>query len=84
MNELRPIHEIARDIRNAWGTKVYFGAKPYLDALRYLDTVADSFDQDSGVSVILYFLANAQTFRGAQARALKAELRLHLPKEYRK
>jgi hypothetical protein len=80
----RPIREIAKNIYVAWGSKVYFGAKPYLDALRYLDTAADSFGQDSGVNVILYFLVNAQTFRGTEARALKAELRLHLPKEYRK
>jgi hypothetical protein len=73
----RPISDIARDISRAW-PKPYFGAKPYLDAMRSLYRVSDAYGYDSGESVILYFLANASTFRGDAARALKAELKAAL------
>jgi hypothetical protein len=70
----RPIHEIATDIKAAW-PKVYFGAVPYLDAMRSLDKITDSFGYDSADSIVRYFLSNASTFRGERARALKAELK---------
>lgn len=71
----RPVYQIARDIKKAWGPKVYFGAKPYLDALLSLDGPSDAYACDSGKSVALYFLGNASTFRGPEAKALKAELK---------
>lgn len=71
----RPLHVIAADIRKAWQPKVNFAAKPYLDAMAELDTINDNYYLDSAKSVVLYFLANAQTFRGEQAKALKAELK---------
>lgn len=70
----RPINVIAREIRNNW-PKVYFGAVPYLDAMRSLDRITDSYGEDSGKSVVLYFLSNANTWRGEKARELKTELR---------
>lgn len=73
----RPISDIARDISRAW-PKPYFGAKPYLTAMRSLYRASDVYGYDSGESVILYFLANASTFRGDTARALKAELKAAL------
>ena len=71
----RPIYEIARDIRKAWGPKVNFAAKPYLDAMRDLSSINDKYMYDTGKSVVLYFLSNASTFRGEEAKALKAELK---------
>jgi hypothetical protein len=71
----RPIYEIARDIRKVWGPKVNYAAKPYLDAMRDLSSIDDKYICDSGESVVLYFLANAATFRGDEAKALKAELK---------
>ena len=70
----RPLHEIAREIRNDW-KRPYFGAEPYLDAMFSLDSITDNFMYDSGHSVVLYFLANAQTWKGDTARRVKAELK---------
>ena len=75
MSEHRPIHEIAREIRKDWGSKVNFAAKPYLDAMGMLDRITDNFYADSGVSVVLYFLSNASTWRGETARRIKKELK---------
>lgn len=70
----RPIYEIAREIRNDW-KRPYFGAEPYLDAMFSLDTIDDTFFDDGARSVVLYFLANAQTWKGDTARRVKAELK---------
>lgn len=70
----RPIYEIAREIRNDW-KRPYFGAVPYLDAMFALDTIDDTFFADSAHSVVMYFLANANTWKGDTARRVKAELK---------
>jgi hypothetical protein len=72
-NTSRPIYQIAAEIKNDW-KKVYFGAVPYLDAMLTLRTINDNFFYDSGKSVVLYFLANAQTWKGETARRIKKEL----------
>tara|TARA_B100000524_G_scaffold163977_1_gene83750 strand:- start:1409 stop:1633 length:225 start_codon:yes stop_codon:yes gene_type:complete len=74
---MRSIKEIASEIETDW-TKVNFAALPYLDAMHSLDSVSDSYGLDSGQSVVAYFLANAGTWRGDRARALKAELKAML------
>lgn len=71
----RPLHEIAREIRADWKPKVYFGAVPYLDAMASLDAITDSYGLDSAKSIVVYFLANANTWRGETARRVKAELK---------
>lgn len=70
----RPLYIIANDIRADWA-RPYFGAVPYLDAMGALDSIEDKFFEDSAKSVVLYFLANAQTWRGDTARRVKAELK---------
>ena len=70
----RPIYEIAREIRKDW-VKVNYGAKPYLDAMADLHYVTDSYYMDSAKSIILYFLSNASTWKGENAKRIKAELR---------
>lgn len=70
----RPIHAIAREIAQDW-PKPYFGAVPYLEAMRSLNSVRDAYGCDSAVSVVSYFLANAQTWRGPVAQRVKAELK---------
>jgi hypothetical protein len=72
--EQRPIYEIAEEIRKDW-RPVWYGAVPYLDAMRSLDNVRDPFGADSGESIVLYFLSNAQTWRGETARRVKKELK---------
>jgi hypothetical protein len=71
---MRPIHEIAREISREW-KKPYFGAVPYLRAMLEMENVQENYGYDSGTSVVLYFLGNANTFRGEAARRLKAELK---------
>ena len=71
----RPIYEIAAEIRKDWGAKVYFGAKPYLDAMTTLDTINDNYGLDSAKSIIRYFLGNASTWRGETAKRIKTELK---------
>jgi len=70
----RPLYEIAAEIRKDW-KKVYFGAVPYLDAMQTLNNITDNYYQDSGNSIVLYFLCNASTWRGDTARRVKAELK---------
>jgi len=70
----RPIHAIADEIIRDW-KKPYFGAVPYLGAMRFLHTIEDSYGYDDARTVILYFMSNATTWRGAKAREIKAELK---------
>lgn len=72
--EIRPIYEIAAEIKNDW-KKVYFGAVPYLEAMFSLNKITDNYIADSGRSVVNYFLANAQTWKGEVAKKVKAELK---------
>jgi hypothetical protein len=71
---VRPLFEIANEISNDW-KKVYFGAVPYLDAMKTLKSINDNYFYDSAKSVVLYFLANSQTWKGETARRVKAELK---------
>lgn len=70
----RPLYEIAADIRADW-KHVYYGARPYLDALDELDRVTDIYGVESARWIVLYFLSNASTWKGSKAREIKAELR---------
>ena len=56
---------------------MYFGAKPYVDALITINSSdkAASYICEDAESLVLYFLANATTWRGADARRIKAELK---------
>lgn len=72
--KVRPINEIAYDIYKAW-PNVSPAARPYLDAMRKLDTIEDMYIADSAQSIVSYFLANASSFRGEDARRLKNELK---------
>jgi hypothetical protein len=70
----RSLSTIAREIAQDW-TRPYFGAVPYLNAMRSLDSIHDDYIHDSAKSIVLYFLANATTWRGDTARRVKAELK---------
>lgn len=75
----RPLYVIASEISRGW-PKVYFGAVPYLRALHSLGDISENYGCDSAESVVLYFLSNATTWRGEEARRIKAELKSILPK----
>lgn len=71
---MRAIKTIAAEIENTW-PKVSPYARPYLDAMHDLESIGDSYYLDSGESIVLYFLSNAGSWRGADARRIKAELK---------
>ncbi len=80
---MRPIRMIAMDIDADWRKAkngIYFGAKPYLQAIMALNKITDRYYAADGESIVLYFLSNASTYRGENARRLKAELKALLPK----
>ena len=78
---VRSLEVIAREIAKDW-KPVYFGAVPYLEAMTYLDSIKDKYLYDDASSVVAYFLANAQTWRGETARRVKAELNKMLKEVY--
>ena len=73
----RPIYQIAREITLDW-QKPFYGALPYLVAMRSLQDLKQQYCEDSAESIILYFLSNASTWRGETARRIKAELKTML------
>ena len=76
----RPLYVIAAEIQRDW-PKPYFGAVPYLKAMRALTAITDRYYYDDGVGVVSYFIANASTWKGDTARRVKAELKAMLKGE---
>ena len=72
--ETRSLSAIAIEIRKDW-KKPYFGAVPYLQAMSCLNSIDDNYGFDSAKSIVIYFLANAGTWRGETAKRIKAELK---------
>lgn len=70
----RLICDIAADIRRNWPAP-YFGAVPYLKAMSALNTVNDSYGADPAEQILRYFLSNAATWRGPEAKRLKTEIK---------
>ena len=70
---VRPLYEIASEISKDW-KPVNYAAKPYLDAMYSLDKITDNYIMDSGKSIVAYFLSNASSWRGDNAKRIKAEL----------
>lgn len=71
---MRPLYIIANEIRRDW-RNVNYAAKPYLEAMSSLNGIRDNYYHDTAKSVVLYFLANAGSWRGDVARRIKAELK---------
>ena len=70
----RPLNVIAKEIYAEW-PKVNYAAEPYLNAMSSLTSVNQAYYQDSGKSIVRYFLANAGSWRGEAARRIKLELK---------
>jgi hypothetical protein len=70
---VRSLYEIAREIRKDW-KPVNYAAKPYLEAMESLDKITDKYIMDSGRSIVAYFLSNASSWKGDNARRIKKEL----------
>lgn len=73
----KSISELALLIKQDW-KKVYFGAVPYLDAMRQMKDINDQFGYDDGKGIVRYFLSNATGWRGEVAKAVKEELKRRL------
>ena len=73
---MRTFAEIAREIRQKWSNISPY-AYPYLDAMLDIDSTDKNaqYYYDSAQSVVLYFLSNAQGWRGEDAKRIKNELR---------
>lgn len=71
---VRPLSVIAAEISRTW-PNVYFAAKPYLRAMQSLGSIDDTYGYEDASTVVLYFLSNATTWRGDDARRIKAELK---------
>ena len=76
MEKKRTFAEIAREIKKVWA-KPYFGAVPYINAMVMIDSSDKNslYLYENAESVTRYFLANAQTWRGEDAKRIKAELK---------
>lgn len=77
----RPLFAIAHDIDTNWssiGKGVSPYARPYLNAMYTLDSIDGMYYYDTADSVVRYFLANANGWRGETAKAIKAELKAML------
>lgn len=74
-NTVRPLNEIAREIKQDWGTKLSPYAKPYLDAMACCETINSRYGVEDGLTQVLYFLSNASSWRGETAKRVKAELK---------
>jgi hypothetical protein len=70
----RPLYVIAREIVATW-PRPYFGAVPYINAMAELVSVRDNYGHDTAGGIVRYFLVNARTWRGEDAKRIKAELK---------
>lgn len=75
LTEARPVYKIAQEIFTKWGDKMSPHAEPYVNAMLNMTSPRDNYYEDSGKSIILYFLSNAQGWRGPDAQRIKAELK---------
>lgn len=71
----RTLRAIAGEIQRDWGDKMYFGAVPYIRAMRSLEKMTDKYGDQRGDEIVRYLLVNASTWRGDTARRVKAELK---------
>ena len=70
------VQDIGQYIRRTWRSP-YFGAKPYIDAMPDINSNG-MYMFDPWTEIVAYFLANATTWRGLEAKAVKAELNRRL------
>jgi hypothetical protein len=70
----RPINVIAMDIMFNWNN-ISPHAEPYLDAMFDMDKIGEPYLYEPDCKgTLLYFLSNAQGWRGEDARRIKKEL----------
>ena len=69
----RQLADIATEIVQTW-RPIHYAAQPYVDAMLRLGTLRESYGADDARGIVLYFLSNARTWRGDDAKRIKAEL----------
>jgi hypothetical protein len=75
------LDEIAYLIMKDW-KNVYFGARPYLQAMATMRDISENYGQDSGSSIVAYALSNMTSYRGEVAKAVKTELKKRLQRAH--
>lgn len=70
---MRSLSVIANEIISNW-KNINYAAKPYLMAMQTLDSMNDMFYADTARTIVAYFLCNASSWRGENARRIKKEL----------
>jgi CRISPR/Cas system-associated exonuclease Cas4 (RecB family) len=70
----RLLSVIGEEIRGDWKNVTPY-AKPYLNAMRGLTDMTSTYGCESAKGIVLYFLCNANSWRGETARRVKAELK---------
>jgi hypothetical protein len=74
INERITVSEIAYAIAKDWQNISPY-ALDYLNAMKDIRDINGQYYADSAKNVIMYFLVNARTYRGENARAYKALLK---------
>ena len=74
LNERVSVSEIAYAIAKDWKNISPY-AKDYLNAMKEITDIEGDYYADSAKSVVMYFLANASSYRGDNARAYKSLLK---------
>ena len=72
--EVRPLYEIAKEIRKDWKTMPDY-AFTHFEGFQYATSIDEMFYFDSVKGEVLYFLGSASTWRGSKAKEIKAELK---------
>ena len=75
------ISAIAQLIRKDYQSKgkpVHPHAKPYVDAMAFMNSIDDNYGLDDGRGIVAYALGNLSSWRGDTARNVKAELNRRL------
>lgn len=80
---MRPLNVIAAEmlpmLRALPKTNMaHWAGVPYSEPLLYLSTTSDAYGLDDGDSIVRYALGNLSSWRGEDARRIKAELKAHL------
>jgi hypothetical protein len=72
---VRTLEEVVKEIRTVWPRIDEYSVQ-YLDALGRLNDLSETYYTEKGADIAERFLYNAGvTWRGADARRIKAELR---------
>lgn len=78
--ETESLSKIAYEIEKDW-KNVNYAARPYLDAMKQLNSINDKFGYDDARSIVAYFLSNAASWRGPKAKEIKDKLKKMLAKK---